>query len=226
MPLLLNLLALAVVAGAPDVEADCTKRWLNEEAPSAQRTRACRDWWLTLPYGKDFREESLEYDPSWPHPRAEPFTAAQLERARRHVAGACKDTCTNRDERAMEYLSGELSIRLSLEDILGVSITGYLKQVLAGQKLAQQPGGPRLSLYSRHGLRKLRNAVFARHGRPFKDPDLQAFFYGPAREDWVEAGLPKLTPDPRFSESRLTDVDKQNLAALDAVLSEQKKKPE
>lgn len=39
----------------------------------------------------------------------------------------------------------------------------------------------------------------------------------------MEAGLPKLTPDPRFSESRLTGVDTQNLAALDAALSEQKK---
>ncbi|HZI10880.1 MAG TPA: YARHG domain-containing protein [Myxococcus sp.] len=223
MPTLLSLLALAVVAGAPDVEADCTKRWLNDEAPSAQRTRACRDWWLTVPYGKDFSEDSLEYDPNWPLPRAQAFTLAQLERARRHVAAACKTQCTNRDERAMEYFSGELSIRLSLADVLGVSITGYLRQVLAGERLAQQPGGPRLTLYSWHGLRKLRNAVFARHGRPFKDADLHAFFYGPRQEDWVEAGLPKLTPDPRFSESRLTDVDKQNLAALDAALSEQKK---
>jgi hypothetical protein len=215
----LPMLVLAVAAGTPGVEADCTTRWLNEEAPSAQRTRACRDWWLTVPYGKDFSDASLEYDPNHPLPRAEAFTAVQLERARRHVGDACKDRCTTRDERAMEYFSGEIRARLELMDSQGVSIASYLKQLLAGEPLSQPKGGPALTYFSKRVLRKLRNAVFARHGRPFKDADLQAFFYGPRREDWLEAGLPKLSPDERFSEARLTAIDRQNLAHLDSVLS-------
>ena len=49
--------------------------------------------------------------------------------------------------------------------------------------------------------RRLRNEIFARHGRVFKDPHLQSYF---ASQAWYHA-------DPKFSLSSLTPIERKNV---------------
>jgi len=52
--------------------------------------------------------------------------------------------------------------------------------------------------------RRLRNEIFARHGRKFRDPMLQSYF---ASLDWYH-------PDPRFDESSLSPIEKANVQTI------------
>lgn len=54
--------------------------------------------------------------------------------------------------------------------------------------------------------RKLRNEIYARHGKVFKDRWLQSYFKS---FDWYK-------PNPRYSDSALTEVERQNAAAIAA----------
>ncbi len=82
----------------------------------------------------------------------------------------------------------------------------------------------RLATLSAVSLFRLRNAVYAHHGRPFSQPDLQAFFYGEVPsfvtahagadpQGRAAAGLPR-TPDPTFDESQLTTNDHATIALI------------
>ena len=50
----------------------------------------------------------------------------------------------------------------------------------------------------------MRQEIYARHGKVFKEPWLQKYF---ASFDWYK-------PDPDFNDSMLTEVEKQNIATL------------
>ena len=52
--------------------------------------------------------------------------------------------------------------------------------------------------------RLLRNEIYARHGRPFKDPVLRSYFVSQA---WYK-------PNPRFSDDSLTALEKENVATI------------
>lgn len=65
-------------------------------------------------------------------------------------------------------------------------------------------------------LNLLRNALYARHGRPFRRPDLQAFFYGARSPERASKLLPRKI-DPSFVDAMLDAADKQSLAALQAA---------
>jgi hypothetical protein len=54
--------------------------------------------------------------------------------------------------------------------------------------------------------RKLRNEIYARHGKVFKDRWLQSYFKS---FDWYK-------PNPRYADSALTEVERQNVAAIAA----------
>jgi hypothetical protein len=54
--------------------------------------------------------------------------------------------------------------------------------------------------------RRLRNEIFARHGRVFKDPMLQSYF---ASQDWYH-------PNPAFDLTLLTAIEKKNVATIQA----------
>jgi hypothetical protein len=60
---------------------------------------------------------------------------------------------------------------------------------------------------SRRDLRLLRNTIYARHGRPFKSPVLQAYF---AEKAWY-------TPNDAFTEAMLTEVDKRNIKLVQSM---------
>ena len=53
-------------------------------------------------------------------------------------------------------------------------------------------------------LRRLRNEVYARHGRPFKDTDLREYF----------TSFPWYKPDPAFSEASLSPIEKSNVGVI------------
>ena len=52
--------------------------------------------------------------------------------------------------------------------------------------------------------RKLRNEIYARHGKVFKDEELRRYF---SSFDWYK-------PDPRFAETSLSVIEKQNVATI------------
>ena len=64
-----------------------------------------------------------------------------------------------------------------------------------------------LSNLSRRDLRILRNTVYARHGRQFKSPLLQAYF---DNMSWYKA-------NPAFTEKQLTKVDTTNIRLIKSV---------
>jgi hypothetical protein len=79
------------------------------------------------------------------------------------------------------------------------AVEPLIARVLAGQKLK----AAELKPIGKDGLAKLRNAPYARHGRPFKDATLQSYFYSA-----------KLKPNPAFRESQLDAVDNANLTLI------------
>jgi hypothetical protein len=52
--------------------------------------------------------------------------------------------------------------------------------------------------------RRLRNEIFARHGRRFKDPHLQSYF---ASQEWYH-------PDPKFDLRSLTPIERKNVETI------------
>jgi hypothetical protein len=52
--------------------------------------------------------------------------------------------------------------------------------------------------------RKLRNEIYARHGKIFKDKELQRYF---SSFDWYK-------PDPSYSEKVLNEIEKENIASI------------
>lgn len=55
-----------------------------------------------------------------------------------------------------------------------------------------------------HDARMLRNEIYARHGRVFKDKALQAYF----------SSLPWYRPDTNFDEGMLSDIELRNIAVI------------
>lgn len=56
-------------------------------------------------------------------------------------------------------------------------------------------------------LRVLRNEIYAKHGRVFKDPNLQKYF---AAQAWYQ-------PNPDFKDESLTEMEFKNLAVIKEV---------
>ncbi len=56
-------------------------------------------------------------------------------------------------------------------------------------------------------LRVLRNEIYAKHGRVFKDPNLQKYF---AAQPWYQ-------PNPEFKDDSLTETESKNLAVIKEV---------
>jgi hypothetical protein len=56
-------------------------------------------------------------------------------------------------------------------------------------------------------LRVLRNEIYARRGRVFKDPELQKYF---AAQSWYQ-------PNPEFKDDGLTETESKNLAVIKQV---------
>jgi Ca-activated chloride channel family protein len=75
-----------------------------------------------------------------------------------------------------------------------------IERAQQGQSLTE----PELAGLSTEQLRILRNVPYARHGYPFKSPELSSYF---GRLAWYHV-------DPRFDNARLTTVDENNVALV------------
>jgi YARHG domain len=64
-----------------------------------------------------------------------------------------------------------------------------------------------LANLSRRDLRLLRNTIYARHGREFKSPMLQAYF---DNMDWYKR-------DPKFTDNKLSKIDTTNVRLIKSV---------
>jgi len=73
--------------------------------------------------------------------------------------------------------------------------------------LDKQVGVDQLRDFSRRDLRLLRNLVYARRGRPFRSALLQSYFGTLA---WYK-------PDPKYTDVRLTPLDKRNIKVILSV---------
>jgi hypothetical protein len=78
-----------------------------------------------------------------------------------------------------------------------------LVRILAGKRVSADE----LRGLSADEISILRNAPYARHGRPFKKAELQSFFYGKR----------KLVVNPAYSDKLLDAADQANIAAAVAV---------
>lgn len=101
----------------------------------------------------------------------------------------------------------------------GQSFAPVLAAMLAGEPI----DAAALANLSDDTLVKLRNAPYARHGRPFKLTSLQTFFYGPRDGARRTPLLPRAT-NPAFKESMLDATDRANVRAVVAEQNRRKGK--
>ncbi len=66
-----------------------------------------------------------------------------------------------------------------------------------------------LTNLTKKDLRIVRNAVYARHGRPFKSKDLQEFFYKQNKK--------RFKMNPNYKDSMLTKIDKANITYIQGL---------
>lgn len=203
-------------AAAPPKAAWCLKRWHAAKKPTRAQSRACAELFLRRAYGcsEAELEEGTEHDPPVPLGMVLRYGRAPLGRMRTHLGRLCRTkACEMKDDRVlsraaelMDRAAGEL---WGLYDNIGGGGVGpalepVLKQIFAGERLESIP------TFSLIALIKLRNAPYARHGRPFRSKDLHDFFYGARKGSKV---LPRKV-DKTYEDSRLTAVDRANIAFL------------
>jgi hypothetical protein len=99
------------------------------------------------------------------------------------------------------------------------SIEPLLAKVFAGRLLVPADITP----LSAESLSRLKNAPFARYGRPFKSADLQLFFYGPRGEQRAGSLLP-LEQNRYFVDDTIEPVDRANVELLAAEIKRRQKK--
>lgn len=222
----LFLLFVSVPAMADSLSSQCEQKWAAASNPSAELTQQCAKHWLGYGYGKEWSSDVLEMDPFDCSIPPAKFHLSDIRRMKSHLEEGCPrgtECCTVCD-RAIEVMRKCEGKVLGLQYAVGEHVGNFepaLKSVLGGKALdpalLEIPdylgGGPIPSAQ----LRILRNATFARYGRPFKSADLTDFFYGPdAAERFKNVRMPP-SPNPKFSDSQLTETDKANIALIAAA---------
>jgi len=204
------MLALLLLASPPVITEMCEKAWVETEKPAPEDTRTCARHLLELAYGPGWTEDDLTLDPPSGGSTSLRFTARQLETMAAHVRATCGLVCDDVEKqpvlaRAAEWASREATVRFDLIDPARMDSTATLfAQVLTGKALTKKA----IDGLSSVSLWRLRNAVFARHGKTFEHPDLTRFFYGPG------ATLKDLKP--KDAAPSLTKADKANVALIQA----------
>ncbi|MBU0550909.1 YARHG domain-containing protein [Myxococcota bacterium] len=197
--------ALALCAlWAPLSGAGCAA-WWGDEAPDTAQTIACARWLLAADAAT-----------------LAGLTTAQLQRAisRWEAAAAPPDQAGDpavcRGPRApLDALAlapsrarAEIQRRRSTFDARrGEDFEPLLKRALSGAPLPEALAG-----WSGETLRRLRAAVYARHGRPLESPAMEALFYE-ARGDAPPRATPRAAPTP------LSAIDERNLRQIEAALT-------
>ncbi len=229
--------ALPAVAAPPEdwppsVEAFCEINWADQEATTQADAEMCARYWLKrYVYGNE-RPESLGFSTNLPEYWLESDhyngldveTRVSVDKFRnmiRHVDAATPDEplAQRIAQRARDYFEGAADARLSLRGLSSMPVSNIIPQlgkVLSGKRLS--PGD--LSCVTPVTLWKLQNAVFARHGAPMHDPDLETFFYGRRTSEVKRPVYTSLLPrrqNPNFSSDALSAIDKYNIDLIEQV---------
>lgn len=208
-------LALLIALAAPKPATNtCETVWPKAEQASMRRTLDCAKQLLGYGYNGKVDAEAMSLDPVYGHPIELKFSELDLHQMQFLLGQACKKAPADKQtlcERAEEYFGGMLNRKLSTSE--GVNLGSFepaLAKVLSGKPLTDKDlfgGEPDRPSWSALTLWKLRNAAYARHGYPFKSPELNAFFY---RERPGKLGLLPL-PQLNHAAVKLTAVDGANV---------------
>ncbi len=225
-----------VAAAHPDNRETCEVRWPVMRRSSGTRDRTCARFWV-IHHGYGGRTDGLDLDPVVGGTALVKLGSRTLLRLARRVRAYCGVQCQGVDQRAIELFETSASYHYRLREVNpdAPDLVPLLRVLLAGKPVAgawDDAAAPdadeveiRLARLSPMSLVRLRNAPYARHGRTFKSPDLQSFFYDqePAylrlRDprglvERGELGLFPQTVDPDYTDAALTPVDHANIAVI------------
>jgi formylglycine-generating enzyme required for sulfatase activity len=197
----------------------CPETWAYApDAPAVEDTEACVRTYVESVYGRDLDPGSIEMDVPAGAGDLMKLSREQLAHARDTLGAVCSgcttDTCDHRDLYCLRFAAAsrlferELAARASTVDSsTGSDIAPLIASIAKGEaldnrRLQVEAGRSKLSPLS---LWRLRNAVFARHGRKFQNPELSDLFYG-------KGGCCKEQPD--FSPGKLSKVDHANVKLI------------
>jgi hypothetical protein len=189
-------------------EVLCEAQWPNMADASEPLSRRCYDYFLPFAYPRGFNPEM---SPTYGDPVEQRLSIAGLQQILVHLQDTCHVDEPVEDAacfRAGEFFQGLLDRKMAVHDN-GARFDLLLEKALAGQPLAESE----LSHWSPMTMWKLQHAVYARHGKDFDNPDLNAFFYGERAEPIAGLPLTKTAPET----INLTDIDQQNLTRIRAV---------
>lgn len=172
----------------------------------------------------------LNYDiqpsPSWPISK---FSKQKLELIAKHAATYHKTRVPN-DNTPKKYSANELlqialiertkDFFMTIADLYRsdyANINAICPNMLCALEpiIAGKPLNTDLNYaFDAFTLWKLRNAIFARHGKTFNHADLQAFFFDKREASNHLAVILPLKPNPNFKISDLTTTDQENLKLI------------
>lgn len=210
--------------------AYCLKRWHAAKRPPAAKTRICARYFLMRTYQRNDLPTAMDLDPPVAAGMLLRFGGAQLARMEAHVKRLCgKGGCDFAKQRLLSR-AAELfdRARAELRSIreggggVGPSLAPPLARIAKGERLSKGS----LGAFSVIALWKLRNAPFARHGRRFKNKDLDAFFFGERKGQRAgEAkGVLPFRRNPAFKASMLTAADRANVKLIRAIERKKRRK--
>lgn len=212
------LTALVLLAAPITPDAACENTWAKAKAPANAETLRCARHFLQYGYGGKWTSESLSFDPQYTHAIEKRYQTADLQRMIGHVKAACTPAADGADlcGRTLELFGAWVGRKTTLfEDVNLGSMQPVLEKVLAGKALTRDDlhaDHPEMN-WSALTLSKLRNAAYARHGYQFKNPDLNAFFYGPRAKREGSLPLPKGTTKT----VKLTPIDGANVRLIKSL---------
>lgn len=229
--------ALPAVAAPPEdwppsVEAYCEINWAEQETSTQSDAEMCARYWLKRYVYGNQQPESIGISTNLPEHFLESdhynglavetrVTAERFHTMIRHLDAATPEepVAQRIAQRARDYFAGAADARLSLRGLSSMPIPNIIPQlskVLSGQRLSPSD----LSCVTPVTLWKLQNAVFARHGAPMHDEDLETFFYGRRTAKVKKPVYTSLLPrrqNADFADDALTDIDQYNLDLLSQV---------
>lgn len=191
------------------VELHLMRNWIYARAGNPFRKAWLRDFFEQ----QDWYRPAAAYDPA----RLSGADRMNLERiARQELSYSRLELIGHlswlRDQYAMEetesglwHIEGSLTAaRLGVSFGIGDSTTEGWTPLADPRSWDRQLSLRDLQDLSRRDLRILRNILYARRGRPFAAPSLQEYF---ATLEWYE-------PDPAYTDTRLTAVDRRNIKLI------------
>lgn len=199
----------------------CEVTWPKAKKPSIATTNRCMQYWLfTYNYElpKDLSDEdAFTFDPM--PVGGSRYTAAGFRAMSRHVTRVFGNNGWVA-LRAVEFFDASARTYVSSFD-MAINLESELRLVLTGKVLSEGFLGADetgIEHARSSSLWLLRNAIYARHGRKFKHPDLNHFFYGKwKRGENTAGGLKDILPlrvNRKFKDSMLTKTDRANVTTI------------